>query len=193
MKKKATEDLIKETTLELLQTHSIIEISVRMISTACDISTNTFYYYYKDKNDVVSSIYLNRMKKYLNVSLIDWYESIVEFIKSDIKFFKNTMCYNEQNCLADTMIDLDRKKLASHIKPEVLEDENRLNKMKMGMEYLLHGSVGFISYALNNDDANAMINIWYAEDIKTWDYLISCFPPNVMDCLSANPTNSVTL
>lgn len=59
-----TKNLIREKLIECLDQKPITQISVKEISEACEISRNTFYYYYQDIYAVLSDIFsieLNRV------------------------------------------------------------------------------------------------------------------------------------
>lgn len=52
-----TKNLIREKVVDYLDKKPIAQISVKEIAEACEISRNTFYYYYQDVYDVLSDIF----------------------------------------------------------------------------------------------------------------------------------------
>ncbi|AKP67367.1 TetR/AcrR family transcriptional regulator [Companilactobacillus ginsenosidimutans] len=53
---KATEEKIKQTTMNLLETHSFADLSVEDITNASGVAKGTFYRYFKKKEDIILTL-----------------------------------------------------------------------------------------------------------------------------------------
>lgn len=74
-----TKNLIREKVVELLDKKPISQISVKEIAAACEISRNTFYYYYQDVYDVLSDIFQIEMERVVGKYNVtgSWEESFI--------------------------------------------------------------------------------------------------------------------
>lgn len=135
-------ELIEKSVIELLKNKTIDEITVTQIARNCGITTRTFYNHFRDKNEVVSTIYTKEMRKYMRCSIPEWYVHMGNLFISMPPFFEHSLCYAGQNSLSDTIIALEWEKLMQHIKPEVRENEKELLKTMIAIEYMLHGNLG---------------------------------------------------
>ena len=188
IKRLVGKELIEQSLLELLEQKKISEISVTEIAKNCGISSRAFYNHFKDKHDVVSSIYNNYMTPYLGVTLNEWYAHLVTFTLDYDHFMENCMSYRGQNCLADTIIDLEWKKLKLHIKPEVLADSLEYKRTEIAIEYMLYGNIGCLSNTYIHKKHSALSNYFfdiYQNDY--WNYLSANISPIISKNLSMSP------
>lgn len=67
LKKRTTKQLIEESISDLLQKEPFESITVTDIISNCNISRRTFYYYFKDKFDLVEQIFLEDLMNFYEV------------------------------------------------------------------------------------------------------------------------------
>lgn len=184
------EDLIEQSLLELLENKSIEEITVTEISHNCCISSRAFYNHFRDKHDVVSSIYIKKMTPFLDEPLNEWYYHLADFMQKHNSYMSNCIIYRGQNCLADTIVTMEWKKLKRHIKPEILTNEIERKKTEIAIEYMLHGNIGSTSNTYIHKTHSALRK--YLKDVydnDIWQYLSANIPPLLLQNLDMNPVN----
>ena len=188
IKRLVGKELIEQSLLELLNSKKITDISVNEIAKNCGISSRAFYNHFHDKHDVVSSIYVNYMSVVLDCTLDEWYYHLGDFMLTYDRYMEHCLIYRGQNCLADTIIDLEWRKLNRHIRPEILEDELEFKRTEIAIEYMLHGNIGSTSNNYIHKKHSALRNHMkdvYDNDI--WKYLSANIPPLLLKNLSMEP------
>ncbi len=75
-----TKELIRQAFIECLDKKPIAAISVKEIADRCEISRNTFYYYYQDIYAVLSDIFHMELEKVLGQysTTKSWEESFIQ-------------------------------------------------------------------------------------------------------------------
>lgn len=182
----SVKELISLSVLELLETETIDEITVKKIAGNCGITTRAFYNHFRDKNDVVSSIYTNRMRKHMGCPLDEWYRHMTDFFESEHSFFNNTINYTGQNNLGDTILQLEREKFELHMKPDIRNSPEQYFKTQIGIEYMLHGNLGILRDTFAHNDlliVSSDVGLYYN---TLWGLLKSFFPPIVLENLEMN-------
>ena len=99
---KNIKETIKNTFIELLNTHTIDEIDVQLISDSLKIKRQTFYYHYKNIYDLVASIILDAQVEAIKSTNIE--EIIDNVLKA---YYKNAELYREilSSSARDILID----------------------------------------------------------------------------------------
>lgn len=180
-------ETIESSLMELLQTNKIDDVTVPMIAKNCGITSRAFYYHYKDKHDAVSSIYIRAMNPYLNASLEDWYVRMTDVFVTHKTFMENTLCYMGQNCLVETIVDVDWKKLVRHIKPEAKAIEETYLETIAGIEYMLYGNVGTLRNSLTVKNKLYDVRKLYELRGNSWNVVAANMPPILHQTLSMEP------
>ena len=177
-------EIIQKSAIELLQTKRIDEMTVTQISRNCGITTRTFYNHFKDKNDVVSSIYTGRMRKHMGCSIPEWYGHMSVLFTEMPSFFEHALCYVGQNSLSETIIALEWEKLTPHIKQTVRQDPDELLKTQIAIEYMLYGNLGTLMnnyvYKKPAFTDEKMLDVYS----NSWNYMVSNIPPLVLKNLN---------
>lgn len=100
--------LIMDHTKEMMRSRAIEDISVKEICSACKISRQTFYKYFKDKYEIPGKIFYQVIKHVLET--VDyskpWYHSIAQMMKlmqDDKSFYINAVKYTGQNSTLESM------------------------------------------------------------------------------------------
>ena len=177
-------ELIEQSLTELLGKKSIEDITVREIAQNCGISSRAFYNHFHDKHEAASAVYTRYMTPHLNAALDKWYSVMGSFFACYSVFMDNTLCYSGQNCLSDTILELEWKKLRRHVRPEIISDDKELVRTEIAIEYMLHGNVGSLrSTYLHKSHSllwNYPINVYNG----TWEYMCGNIPPLILKNLS---------
>ncbi len=173
-------ELIEKSIIELLKTETIDEITVTQIARNCGITTRTFYNHFRDKNEVVSTIYTKEMRKYMRCSIPEWYVHMADFLTSMSAFFEHSLCYAGQNSLSDAIIALEWEKLMQHIKPEVRENEKELRKTILAIEYMLYGNLGSLLDCYVSKETNYQEKYLLSVYNNTWEWLVENIPPMIL-------------
>ena len=187
VKRLVGKELIEQSLIELLEHKSIEDITVTEIAKNCGISPRAFYNHFKDKHEVVSSIYIRHMTPYLNAPLNEWYEQLGNFFLLYNHFMENTLCYTGQNNLGDTIVAFEWVKLRPHIRPEVLADELELMRTEVAIEYMLYGNIGSTRNSFVHKKQSSMGQYMMDSYGSSWGYLSANIPPLILQNLSMEP------
>lgn len=190
VKRLVGKELIEQSLLELLESRPIEGITVTEIAKNCGITTRTFYYYFADKHDVVSSIYLRYMEPYMNCSIKEWYEHMAEFFMQYHNFMEHCLTYSGQNSLSETIIDLEWKKLKRHFKPEVYANPIEFKRTEIAIEYMLHGNVGSLRNSYVHKRHSAQRNYFYEVYGNIWNFMSDLIPQRILQNLSMEPVKN---
>ena len=96
LKRTNTTDLIADSFYELAKSKPVNKISVREITENCQITTPMFYYYYKDKDDLIFQRFgseleeaLDKVKKpYYLDDILEVYRKV---LKNDLAYYTNIL------------------------------------------------------------------------------------------------------
>ncbi|MFP4020121.1 MAG: TetR/AcrR family transcriptional regulator C-terminal domain-containing protein [Halanaerobium sp.] len=79
MARQYTKNLIREVFIEMLNQHSLDEITVKEIAKKCEINRNTFYYHYQDIYEILSEIFEKQIQKVIAEynETLSWEESFL--------------------------------------------------------------------------------------------------------------------
>lgn len=185
----STPELIERSTIELLQTKTIDEITVKQIAHNCGITVRTFYNHFRDKNEVVSAIYTKEMRKHIDCSIPEWYGHMCDLFCSMHLFFEHSLCYAGQNSLSDAIIELEWEKLMPHIKPEVKSNESELRKTIIAIEYMLYGNLGSLLNCYVSKKSSYQEKYLMSVYNSTWEWQAENFPPLVLKNLNMEIKN----
>lgn len=103
-----TKDLFANALLELTNVKPLSDISISDITTFCDISRNTFYYHFKDKQELIYWIYAKFHNVKINLSFNSQYSNTVEllnFMRNYSTFFKQAFSETGQNCFRNELYE----------------------------------------------------------------------------------------
>lgn len=85
---------------ELIKKKPLSKISIGELCEVCGINRKTFYYHFKDKNDLVNWIYYNEFISIMDrIEQRDWdiLFNVCEYLYHNQLFYKNTFGLDEQN------------------------------------------------------------------------------------------------
>ena len=106
-----TKALLMDSMMELMNSRPIENISVREIAENCNVSTRSFYNYFKDKHDIINAIYMEKEHELFCVefppgvitrlSLVN----LFSYVKKYRRFYDNACSYTGQNNLLESICD----------------------------------------------------------------------------------------
>lgn len=150
-KKKSSEELLKDSAIELLSKSPVNKVTVNMICNNCGISQRTFYNYYKDKNDLVTSVYTGIIDEFFNaggsdVTFHDLAMALVSSIYEYGDFYISVIRYTGQNNFRGS-IHQPMKDAAIRMITEVFGDEITQD-ISDALDIYLFGCIGYMEYHL---------------------------------------------
>lgn len=144
--KRTSKELIQESLIELMESRPFDKISVRDIVKECGITTRTFYNHFRDKCDVVASVYIDTVSPHLMNSLENWHEMKSRIIMDRLSFYSSAFAYSGQNNLGALLANFDCQKYLLHTKPEVRQNPTEMSILEAGITFLISGQFGLMAY-----------------------------------------------
>ena len=122
-----TKEVIVTTFKELVHRQSLSAVKVSDICIECSINRKSFYYYFKDKYDLICSIFRNEFIYSCNT---DTYDDIFDFLldmctyfENNKKFYRKVFKCNEENPFSIFFADLLFKVSQSYLDKAYYEDD----------------------------------------------------------------------
>ena len=188
--KPTTRELILASTLELLRSQDISELTVGSIMQNCGLGKRVFYNYFLDKYDAANNIYLQWMTPHINANLKEWNDQMAFYFSSERQYFQHTLSYKGQNNLSSAIIDLDRRKYLMHIKSSVIENDFLLKTVIYGIDYMLHGNLGILSNYMFLK--TSITKEEFLENFQfTWNLVQIWLPPIVQENIELYPVREI--
>lgn len=99
---------------ELMETLPFEDISVGDIAHRCQVSRNTFYYYFQDKFDVIHWIFYTEITPILekSISLNQWEDGLLalfQYLRANKKFYINILRVHGQNSFVECLMEFYEK------------------------------------------------------------------------------------
>ena len=103
-------EILSDALLKLCEEKPLGKISIADIQKESTVSRQAFYNHFRDKNDLIQYIYLNRIivNWRSTESDLDYYSSLLDLFERFAKyhvFMKQALAISDQNCLSEFMID----------------------------------------------------------------------------------------
>ncbi len=142
---KTAKQRLKETIIVLLGKYTFEDITVTEICAESGVSRQLFYHYYKDKYDLVNSIYrkdIDEIVKKLSLS-VPWEMMayhILEYLKTHKKYYSNLFNYSGQNSFLDFFIDYSYDLNEAVVKSNLGTDELS-DSLKLCLQFYNNGCV----------------------------------------------------
>lgn len=100
-----TKKALGETLKKLMLTEPLEKITVKDICAACGMNRNSFYYHFKDKQDLVFWIFdyefISRLRSRTFAGPFDLFEVMADYFYENRKFYSRAFAVTGQNCLSD--------------------------------------------------------------------------------------------
>lgn len=101
-----TKNMCANALLELSNTKALADISISDITNFCGISRNTFYYHFKDKQELIYWIYATFHDTKIDLRLNSEQSNtmaLVNFMRKYASFFKQAFSETGQNCFREEL------------------------------------------------------------------------------------------
>ncbi len=110
-----TKKVLANALKELIKEKSISKITIKDICLKYDMNRKSFYYHFKDKNDLINWIFDNEVGEIMKRNKsIEAFSEILDYLYENKNFYKKVLRQTDQNCLAehikDRLIPIIRKK-----------------------------------------------------------------------------------
>lgn len=147
---KATKEILVKALVALCQTKNYDKITVRDISQSAGLNRQTFYYHFKDKNDLLRYAYYQRGMQYLissELSLENWEEAVLQMLKQMQEchqFYLNTVTA-ESEVLTKDFTDLAKSLFVRLFDDVDQEGELSLTDKEFYARFLAYGCGGILT------------------------------------------------
>ncbi|WP_057766028.1 TetR-like C-terminal domain-containing protein [Companilactobacillus tucceti] len=135
---------------KLMSDHEFSNISISEIASGANITRRGFYNHFKDKYDLVNTIFDNDVfPKVIKLTDVDnWYKGsiyICNYLKENHEYYKKLVGYNGQNCLQKEFHHLTEMQLSKLI-PEILDGRQISNEDRSFLiEYYYNAYMGIMT------------------------------------------------
>lgn len=142
LEKRSTKQILADSAMELLSKKPLQKISVQEISANCNVSSRSFYNHFKDKQDLINWMYLQKEKElFENLekgdSLYDSLLALFRYAEKNQRFFANAGDTGQNN-LNDSVFMQAKNTLILAIQKN--EELKALDKQTLFMiEFWIHG------------------------------------------------------
>lgn len=142
LEKRSTKQILADSAMELLSKKPLQKISVQEISANCNVSSRSFYNHFKDKQDLINWMYLQKEKElFENLekgdSLYDSLLALFQYAEKNQRFFANAGDTGQNN-LNDSVFMQAKNTLILAIQKN--EELKALDKQTLFMiEFWIHG------------------------------------------------------
>ena len=175
--KKSTKEMLADSALELFSQYSIDEITVADIAANCNISTRTFYNHFRDKHELITWVYTNKLEKYFDrrpskISFWGFMRYSAQVVYDNASFFINVSSYQGQNCLQESILEPMRDMYIRIIRDtyhdKVTED------LYYSITLFLYGMIGYIrqlivtNQIISPEDAVSIFEAGLPGDLKKY-------------------------
>ncbi len=149
IERESTKQLLASSIMDLSRRKPLEKISVTDITRNCNLARETFYYYFTDKNELISWMFFERCKDIstdYDQNSVSWREALTRFVsilKEDDIFCDNILNDQGMDSFRDSLLDymcstlkqsLINRRMYSEIPREV---EDQIRFYSCGVAYLL--------------------------------------------------------
>lgn len=129
---KNTKDILCESLRELAASQPFKAITVKQVCENCNVTTRTFYNYFRDKNDMIDWMYVKMVEDCTRRTgdIVNWPSSmsnLLNCIYNRIDFIKKVNAYQGQNSLFSIMYEHMQQKYIAYARlmeaPAVLDKD----------------------------------------------------------------------
>lgn len=105
-----TKEALANALKDLLKKQPLSKISIKDITSYCNISRNTFYYHFKDKYELINWIFYNDMLQNVNsfddpLKLTESFVNVCQWLHANRDFYLSCFQYVGQNSLFEYLYD----------------------------------------------------------------------------------------
>ncbi len=149
-----TKNMFAETLKEMLKTTSLDKVRVKKLCEICGADRHTFYYHFKDIDDLVAWTYVRIVEENINpetgVLGIEGSAQPLVWMKKEAAFFRKALNNQSQNSLASSIYQYHIEMYEDLIRAK-MQLENLPEEISFAIHYHIYGSLGMTIEWLNND------------------------------------------
>lgn len=163
LRARRTKHMIREAFLELLESYSLDEITIKQITDKAFCNRNTFYLHYQDKYDLIDQMCeqaieqllkrLDRAMQLKGISMNDFYllipEICLDCMEENLKFYVQILGQNKYPKFSEQY----RQAIISYIFRGLNSDPKTIKTKIIEIEYSTSGMIGVNKYWLNHLDS----------------------------------------
>ena len=110
IKRLTAKDYLEQSTIALLSENTIDQITVKDICAHCNYSTRTFYKYYRDKYEIISTCFFSRFEEFFSlyqgqISLHSFMLYTANLVCDNQAFFRHVFKYQGQNNIRISLVE----------------------------------------------------------------------------------------
>ena len=114
-KKLSSKEYLERSALELLSSQEIDRVTVKDICKNCNLSTHTFYKYYRDKYEIINTCFNSELERFYtlyngNICIKSFLTFTAGIVNEHLRFWKNVFRYTGQNNIRQSLV----KPLSEH-------------------------------------------------------------------------------
>ena len=155
VKRVGNKELLAKSLMELMEQKPLAKVSVQMIAENCGLTRQTFYYYYKDKYDLVNQVFQKLVNDVYGASSPDspWEKVLGDMLfnmQQHRKFYANALAHTSQNSLDSFMKEYTRTAYVRALEKRI-PSGNISDDLTFAITFNSYGAVGVISEWIENE------------------------------------------
>ena len=155
VKRVGNKELLAKSLMELMEQKPLAKVSVQMIAENCGLTRQTFYYYYKDKYDLVNQVFQKLVNDVYGASSPDtpWEKVLGDMLfnmQKHRKFYANALAHTSQNSLDSFMKEYTRTAYVRALEKRIPSGDIS-EDLTFAITFNSYGAVGVMSEWIEND------------------------------------------
>ena len=155
VKRVGNKELLAKSLIELMEQKTLAKVSVQMIAENCGLTRQTFYYYYKDKYDLVNQVFQKLVNDVYGASSPDtpWEKVLGDMLfnmQQHRKFYANALAHTSQNSLDSFMKEYTRTAYVRALEKRIPSGDIS-EDLTFAITFNSYGAVGVMSEWIEND------------------------------------------
>ncbi len=155
VKRVGNKELLAMSLMELMEQKPLAKVSVQMITENCGLTRQTFYYYYKDKYDLVNQVFQKLVNDVYGASSPDspWEKVLGDMLfnmQQHRKFYANALAHTSQNSLDSFMKEYTRTAYVRALERRIPSGDIS-EDLTFAITFNSYGAVGVMSEWIEND------------------------------------------
>lgn len=155
VKRVGNKELLAKSLMELMEQKPLAKVSVQMIAENCGLTRQTFYYYYKDKYDLVNQVFQKLVNDVYGASSPDtpWEKVLGDMLfnmQQHRKFYANALAHTSQNSLDSFMKEYTRTAYVRALEKRIPSGDIS-EDLTFAITFNSYGAVGVMSEWIEND------------------------------------------
>ena len=151
LKKLTSKEYLELSALELLSSQGIDKVTVKDICSNCNLSTHTFYKYYRDKYDIINTCFNSKLEQFYtlydpNINIRNFLLFTAQIVNEHLDFWENVFRYTGQNNVRLSLV----KPLSEHYL-RIIHDycgAEITQPIKDAVKFYVQGQLSYVEEAL---------------------------------------------